>query len=46
MKSKYKLVVKEGYYESDHLTTLFYEILKHRLYHLFNHKKWIMLHRW
>jgi len=40
MKSKYKLTVEEGYYESDNLVMLFYEIMKHRLYHLFNNKKW------
>lgn len=39
---KYKLVVSNiGYYESDTLIGLVWEILKHRFSHLFNGEGWV-----
>ena len=36
-----KLIVKQGYYESDSLWSLIIEVLKHRTWHLFKHGKWM-----
>ena len=36
-----KLIVKQGYYESDGLWSLIIEVLKHRTWHLFKHGKWM-----
>ena len=38
---KYKLLVNKGFYEADKITHLLYEVFKHRLYHLINHRKWM-----
>ena len=38
---KYKLVVKEGEYYGDSLLTLYWQVIKHRLWHLRKHGKWI-----
>jgi hypothetical protein len=37
---KYKLIVREGYYKSNSLMLLIYELIKHRLWHLFNGHGW------
>jgi hypothetical protein len=39
--AKFKLIVEEGFYESDSLTSLIFEVLKHRFWHLRNHGKWM-----
>jgi hypothetical protein len=36
-----KLIVKQGYYESDNLWSLIIEVLKHRTWHFFKHGKWM-----
>jgi hypothetical protein len=36
-----KLIVKNGTYEADTLWQLIILVLRHRLYHLVNHGKWI-----
>ena len=41
MESNFKLIVKEGEYESDSFFALIIEVLKHRTWHLFKHGKWI-----
>jgi hypothetical protein len=41
MKSKYRMDCKEGYYESNSWLGLGYEILTHRLWHLYKHKKFM-----
>ena len=38
---KYKLIVPAGSYEADSLIKLIYELLKHRMWHLLKHKKWM-----
>ena len=38
---KYKLLVDNGFYESENFISLLYEMFKHRMYHLIHHKKWI-----
>jgi hypothetical protein len=40
METKYKLIVKEGFYESDSLFSLFIEIIRHRFEHLWYEGKW------
>ncbi len=39
--SKFKLTVKEGFYEADTLWSLIVEVLKHRFWHLHTHGKWM-----
>ena len=34
-------IVSTGKYESDSLIGLIAEVLKHRFFHLFNHRKWM-----
>ena len=41
MKSKFKLITKDGFYESDTFFQLVVEVLKHRFWHLRTHGKWI-----
>jgi hypothetical protein len=36
-----KLIVKNGFYESDSLFRLILEVLKHRMHHLINDGEWI-----
>jgi len=41
--TKYRLILGTtgGMYESDTLLGLLLEIFRHRLYHLFRHRKWM-----
>lgn len=39
--AKFKLIVKAGVYETDTFWQLIIEVLKHRLWHLRMHGKWI-----
>ena len=41
MKSYYKLKVPAGTYKSNNIFSLLWEVLKHRTYHLFKHKRWM-----
>ena len=36
-----KLIVNAGYYEANSLVMLLWEVLKHRCWHLINHRRWI-----
>jgi hypothetical protein len=38
---RYRLVVKVGYYESDSLFGLLWEVFKHRLHHWRNGEGWV-----
>ena len=38
---KYKLIVKTGSYKSNSLIGLFFEMTRHRLWHLFNGDGWV-----
>ena len=40
-KCYYQLIVPTGTYSADNIFGLMWEILKHRLYHLFKHGRWI-----
>ena len=39
--SRYKLPVRGGWYQADNLFILLWEVLKHRFWHLKNHKRWV-----
>jgi hypothetical protein len=41
MKKKFKLIVNEGYYETNSFFELIIEVLKHRFWHLRKHGKWM-----
>ena len=41
MENNYELKVRAGSYYANSLTVLLWEVLKHRLWHLFKHGKWI-----
>jgi hypothetical protein len=41
MKSKYTLLVQAGSYESDTITGLIIEVIRHRFHHLINDGKWM-----
>ena len=40
METKYRLEVKEGYYENDNLILLVLQVFLHRLWHLKKHGKY------
>ena len=40
-KCYYQLTVPTGTYSSDNFFSLMWEVLKHRLHHLFKHGRWI-----
>ena len=40
-KSYYQLIVPNGTYSSDNFFSLVWEVLKHRLQHLFIHGRWV-----
>ena len=37
----YKLEVPSGYYESNSLVGLLWEMFKHRCFHLVKHQRWV-----
>ena len=41
MNNKYVMTCKAGKYEARSMCGLAWEILKHRIYHLFRHGRWI-----
>jgi hypothetical protein len=41
MRLKYRMDCEAGYYESDSWIGLGYEIITHRLWHLYKHKKFM-----
>ena len=40
METKYRLEVKEGYYENDNLMLVVLQVFLHRLWHLIKHGKY------
>ena len=41
MTSRYKLITPGGTYYADSLLVLFFEVIKHRFWHLVRHGRWM-----